>query len=184
MKSPTLLLVAGACLLSACGAHPAASNGSATNQSAAVSTDLPALTGRVVDGAELLTPQEEAGLTTELEGLERRTSDQFVIVTVTTLHGRDIADFGRELGNQWRIGQAGRNNGVLLIVAPAEHKVRIAVGDGLTSTLTNQEASDIIQRDLIPQFREGHWFTGIQAGSRAIISELAPAANDNQAQRR
>src|SRR6185436_8797753 len=89
---------------------------------------LPALTGRVVDMADLLSPGEEAALTRRLAALERRTSDQLVIVTTRSLGGRSIEEYGLRLGNGWHIGQRGRDNGVLLIVAPREHLTRIEVG--------------------------------------------------------
>jgi uncharacterized protein len=154
---------------------PVAANQS-TPAPATAAVAFPALTGRVVDRAELLTPAQEAGLVAELEALEARTTHQFVVVTVTDLGGRDIADYSRDLGNHWRIGSAGRNNGVLLVVAPTERRVRIEVGNGLTAVLTNQRAQEIIERDLVPQFRAGRWNDGILAGTAAIIATLTTAA--------
>jgi uncharacterized protein len=160
---------------------PVADNGSANAAapvfSGRVDPAYPALTGRVVDGANLLSAAEEASLTGELAALERRTTNQLVVVTVPALGGRQSADYSRDLGNHWGIGQANRNNGILLVVAPNERQIRIEVGIGLTATLTNEAASQIIARDLLPQFRAGNWFAGIQTGSRAIIARLMPPAS-------
>jgi len=133
---------------------------------------FPQLTGRVVDRAGLLSSAEEARLSADLAALERRTTDQVVIVTVPSLEGRSIEAFGRALGNIWGIGQRGRDNGVLLIVAPAERKTRIEVGYGLEAILTNGRAARIIERDMVPRFRESRWFAGIAGGTRSIIATL------------
>ena len=98
---------------------------------AAQELQFPALTGRVVDQANLLSAEKEAELTQRLEALERESSDQLVVVTVESLQDRDIADYGYQLGRAWGIGQGETDNGVLLIVAPNERKVRIAgTGEG------------------------------------------------------
>jgi uncharacterized protein len=132
----------------------------------------PALTGRVVDRANLLSPAEEAGLTARLAALEARTTDQFVIVTIPSLDGRTIEDFGLGLGNHWHIGRRGSDNGVLIIVAPAEHKVRIEVGRGLEAILTDARAHEIIQRDMLPALRQSRWYPAVEAGTRRIIETL------------
>ncbi len=94
----------------------------------AADPSFPALTGRVVDEADLLSADEEAALTRELQQLEDKTSDQLVVVTLPSLQGYAIEDFGCRLGRHWGIGTAELNNGALLIVAPKERKVRIEVG--------------------------------------------------------
>lgn len=134
---------------------------------------FPELTGRVVDQADLLPPQAEAELTERLAALERRTTDQLVIVTVDSLHGRAIAGYTRDLGNHWGIGTAEKDNGVILLVAPHERRVRIAVGYGLEHVLTDEEADEIVERDLLPCFREADWYGGIDAGSRSIAARLS-----------
>ena len=138
---------------------------------------FPAHTGRVVDQAGLLTTAQESALTQRLEQLERRTGDQLVVVTVPSLRGHDIAAYGVALGNRWRIGQRGRNNGVLLIVAPNERRVRIEVGYGLERVLTNARSSEIIRQDILPHFRDSAFAAGISAGSRAIVATLIARAH-------
>jgi uncharacterized protein len=149
---------------------------------AGTAADLPPLTGRVVDMANLLTPVEEARLTRQLAALERRTSDQLVIVTTRSLGGRTIEAYGLMLGNGWHVGQRGKDNGVLLIVAPTEGRTRIEVGYGLEAILTNARARVIVDRDLLPRFREGRWRAGIEAGTHAIVAMLI--AHEREPRRR
>lgn len=145
---------------------------------------FPALTGRVVDQADVLRPEDEARLAATIAALERRTTDQLVIVTVPSLGGRTIEDYSRTLGNHWRIGQADKDNGVLLVVAPQERQVRIAVGHGLEAILTNARASEIIDRDLLPAFRRSRWNEGISAGVDSIADTLLAHAHEPRLGRR
>jgi len=133
---------------------------------------FPALTGRIVDQAGLLTPEKEAELTARLEALETDTSDQLVVVTVDSLQGLEIEDYGYRLGRTWGIGQAEENNGVLLIVAPDERKVRIEVGYGLEPILTDGLSALIIHNEILPAFREGYFERGIEQGVTAIEAQL------------
>ncbi|MDF8335357.1 TPM domain-containing protein [Novosphingobium cyanobacteriorum] len=125
-----------------------------------------------MDNADLLTPAAEQALVDKLDRLEQRRGPQVVIVTVTSLQGRSIEDFGLALGNGWGIGDARRNDGVLLIIAPIEHKVRIEVGRGLERVLTNQDCAQIIEQDILPPFRKGKMQAGIEAGASRILSAL------------
>jgi uncharacterized protein len=133
---------------------------------------VPALTGRVVDRANLLTPANEAKLTGELAGLERRTSDQLVVVTLPSLDGRPIEEVGLDLGRCWGVGQKGLDNGVLLIVARADRKVRIEVGTGLENLLKDEVAGQIIRENLVPAFRENRFDDGVEAGVGRIEAVL------------
>ena len=133
---------------------------------------FPALTGRVVDQADILSGSDEAALTDKLAALEARTTDQLVVVTVPSLQGYDIADYGYKLGRHWQIGQAGANNGVILLVAPNERKVRIEVGYGLEGVLTDAYSSIIIQTKILPRFRDHDMPGGIMAGTDEIITQL------------
>jgi len=132
---------------------------------------FPPLTGRVVDQAHLLTPSQERRLPALSDELERATSDQLVIVTLKTLGNSDIADFGKQLGNYWGIGQKRLDNGVLLIVAPNDHKTRIAVGRGLEGLLTDQKAAAVIA-DMLPDFRTNRYAIGIERGEKELIAVL------------
>ncbi len=134
--------------------------------------DFPPLSGRVVDQARLLSPEAETALTAKLEALERDTSDQLVVVTVESLQGQEIETYGYQLGRAWGIGQAEDDNGVLLIVAPEERKVRIEVGYGLEPVLTDALSALIIHNEILPSFREGYFERGIQRGVDAIDAQL------------
>jgi uncharacterized protein len=133
---------------------------------------FPPLTGRVVDEARLLSPAKEAELSARLERLEQDTTDQLVVVTVPDLQGYAIEDYGYRLGRAWGIGQAGEDNGVLLIVAPTERKVRIEVGYGLEPVLTDALSAMIIHEQILPAFRDGYFERGIEQGVSAIEAQL------------
>lgn len=133
---------------------------------------FPALTGRVVDDAHLLSPHARAQLNAELAAHERKTTEQVVVVTLPSLQGYPIEDYGYQLGRYWGIGRAKQNNGTLFIVAPKERAVRIEVGYGLEGRLTDALSSDIIHTQVLPQFRQGHYETGVVLGARAILAVL------------
>ena len=118
---------------------------------ASAALTFPALTGRVVDDAHVLSPQTQADLTAKLAALEQKTGDQLVVVTVPSLQGDEIEDYGYQLGRAWGLGQKGKNNGAIFIVVPSEHKVRIEVGYGLEPVLTDAMSSVIIQTDRAAQ---------------------------------
>jgi len=130
---------------------------------------FPALTGRVVDQAGLLSAADRAALTDSLAALEAKTTDQLVVVTLTSLQGRPIEDYGYQLGRYWKIGQKDKNNGALLIVAPNEHAVRIEVGYGLEGTLTDAVSRYIIETSILPRFKAGDFASGIKRGVDDII---------------
>lgn len=138
----------------------------------AVAQTFPKLTGRVVDEAHLLQPaqvQQIEALSTQVEEASTR---QFVVATVPDLQGYTIEDYGYRLGRTWEIGQGQANNGVILLVAPKERKVRIEVGYGLEPIMTDALSSVIINQTVLPRFRDGDMAGGIVAGSQAIAEQL------------
>lgn len=139
---------------------------------AAAEPKFPELTGRVVDDAGLLTYPEEVAITADLKALEDKSSDQVVVVTLPSLQGYTIEDFGYQLGRHWGIGTTRFDNGVILIVASNERKVRIEVGRGLEGTLTDALSKIIIENAILPRFREGDFAGGIKDGVRDIILVL------------
>jgi uncharacterized protein len=139
---------------------------------AAAEPNFPELTGRVVDDAGLLNYPEEVALTADLKALEDKSSDQVVVVTLPSLQGYTIEDFGYQLGRHWGIGTKRFDNGVILLVAPNERKVRIEVGRGLEGTLTDALSKIIIENAVLPRFREGDFAGGIKDGIRDIILVL------------
>jgi uncharacterized protein len=143
---------------------------------------FPALSGRVVDQANILPPATEADLTARLEALETQTSRQLVVVTIPSLQGLEIEDYGYQLGRTWGIGEEKKNTGVLLIVAPSERRVRIEVGYGLEGILTDALSNLILQEQVLPKFRDGDMAEGVVAGTDALIVQLS--LPDDQAKAR
>ncbi|MCF5546550.1 TPM domain-containing protein, partial [Pseudomonas salomonii] len=130
---------------------------------------FPALTGRVVDTAQMIDPAVRAQLTQQLQALEQTSGDQLVVVTVPDLQGVPIEDYGYQLGRQWGIGQKGKDNGALLIVARDERKLRIEVGYGLEGVLTDAQSWVIINQVIAPKFKAGNYSQGISDGVAAMI---------------
>jgi len=143
---------------------------------------FPELTGRVVDGANMIPDDVEATLTAKLAQIETTSSDQLVVVTASSLQGYEIEEYGYRLGRAWGIGQKTLNNGILLIVAPNERKVRIEVGYGLEGVMPDAIANHIIQNSIIPKFRAGDMVGGIVAGVDGI-DEALNASPEEMAQR-
>jgi len=137
-----------------------------------VTATLPALSGRVVDAAGVLDPANRKALVTRLEALEAATGDQLVVATVASLHGNPIESYANRLFNIWKLGQKDNNNGVLLLVAPSERKVRIEVGYGLEGTLTDAVAKLIIEQSIVPHFRAGDFAGGIAQGADDVAQVL------------
>src|SRR5580692_12530542 len=117
----------------------------------AFALDFPPLTGRVVDQANIMTPESRSDLEGKLKDLEDKSGIQLVVATVKSLQDGDIETYANELFRDWKLGQAQKNNGVLLLVAPNEHKVRIEVGYGLEGTLTDALSSVVISSAIIPR---------------------------------
>jgi uncharacterized protein len=133
---------------------------------------FPALSGIVVDEAGMLNTATNAQLSEYLLGHQRATGNQVVVVTVADLQGYEIADYGYQLGRHWGIGEQGKDNGILLIVAKAERKVRIEVGYGFEGDLTDAISSNIIHAVILPQFKLGQFPKGILLGSKSIVEAL------------
>jgi uncharacterized protein len=132
--------------------------------------DAPPLTGRVNDQAKMLSPDTQQRLEQKLAAFERETSNQVVVLTVPSLQGDDIDQFAIRVAESWKIGQTGRDNGVLLILAQAERKVRIEVGMGLQGVLPDITASRIIRETMRPYLKSGNFDQGIAVGVDAIIA--------------
>ncbi len=148
----------------------------------AAAQTFPPLTGRVVDQANLLRPEQELDLTSKSAALEAQTGRQLVVATVNSLEGRPIEDYGYRLGRAWKIGDEKRDDGVILLVAPKEKKVRIETGYGARVFLTDAVSSVIIRESILPRFKAGDFGGGIGAGADQIVKmmSLSPA----EAQRR
>ncbi|MEN2395773.1 TPM domain-containing protein [Pseudomonas halotolerans] len=142
---------------------------------------FPALTGRVVDTAQMLEPSVRTQLDAQLKAHEQATGEQVVVVTLADLQGTSIEDFGYQLGRYWGIGQKDKNNGALLIVARDDRKLRIEVGYGLEDRLTDAQSSVIINQVITPAFKAGNFSKGISDGVAAMLTVLGGNALDEPA---
>jgi uncharacterized protein len=136
----------------------------------ASAVELPALRGYVNDYAGLLSPGTAATLEGELRAFEKTDSTQIVVLTVPTLGGENLEEFSIRVAEAWRIGQKGVDNGVILLVARAERKIRIEVGRGLEGKLTDLVSGRIIRGDIGPRFKAGDMDGGIAAGVASIMA--------------
>lgn len=148
----------------------------ALSPSVAFTQTFPKFTNFVVDQANILPPAAERQLDMKLAELQRRTRHQLVIATVSSLQGYDIADYSVRLARMRGVGRRGYDDGVLLLVAPNEQKVRIDVGYGLEATLTDPRCTEIIRALMVPRFSKGDLAGGIAAGVDALIVRLRSAA--------
>lgn len=140
--------------------------------------DVPYLSGRVVDEAHILSDAARDRLTAALKAHEAATTDQVVVLTVPTTGDDSIEAYANNVFHTWRLGQKGKDNGVLVVVAPNDHKLRIEVGYGLEGTLPDGAAGEIIRTWMTPAFKAGNYDKGIEDGTAAIIAKLeghAPA---------
>lgn len=140
----------------------------------------PALSGRIVDGAALLAPEARARIEAKLKAHEEKTSDQLVVATVPSLQGVSVEDFANGLFRFWKLGDKARNNGVLLLIAPNERKLRIEVGYGLEGALTDALSKVIISTAIAPKFKTGDFAGGVEAGVDAILAILTGDAEEWQ----
>jgi uncharacterized protein len=146
--------------------------------------DLPPLTGRVVDQAGVIPANARDAIDAKLKDLEDKSGIQLVVATVKSLQGGDIETFANDLFRSWKLGEAKKNNGVLLLVAPAERKVKIEVGYGLEGTLTDALSSVIIASAIVPRFKANDFPGGIERGVDGIISVLTTDAAEWHAKTR
>jgi uncharacterized protein len=144
---------------------------------AALAADVPYLTGRVVDNAEILSADAERRITARLKAHEDRTTDQIAVLTVATLDGESVEEFAVKVFEAWKLGQKGKDNGVLVVVAPRERQMRIEVGYGLEGTLTDLHASRIIRDVMTPRFKAGDYDGGVETGVAAIVARLTGDAS-------
>jgi len=147
---------------------------------AGAALDVPFLAGRVNDGAGLLSGDERERLEATLAEIERSTGAQVAILTLESLEGEPIEDFSMRVAETWKLGRKDADDGVLIVVAKAERRMRIEVGYGLEATLTDAVASRIIDQTMRPRFRAGDFAGGLEgavdAVGRVMRGEALPAA--------
>ncbi|WP_412067741.1 TPM domain-containing protein [Rubrivirga sp. IMCC43871] len=138
----------------------------------AQSLAVPPLTGRVVDLAEVLSPSTEAAITARLAAHEDSTSNQIAVLTIPSLEGAILEEYATDVFRTWGLGQADRDNGVLLLVAVGDRELRIEVGYGLEGALTDATAGSIIRNEITPRFRDSDFDAGVLAGAESIVKAV------------
>ena len=146
----------------------------------ALALTFPALTGRVVDQANIVPAETRSVIEQKLADLESRSGIQLVVATVASLEGQEIEPYANALFRSWALGEKAKNNGVLLLVAPNERRVRIEVGYGLEGTLTDALSKVIITNAITPRFKTGDYVGGISRGVEDIITVLTTDAPEWQ----
>jgi len=145
---------------------------------AAAALTFPPLSGRIVDQANIISADTRRAIEPKLADLETKSGVQLVVATVRSLEGQEIEPYANELFRTWKLGEKAKNNGVLLLVAPNEHRVRIEVGYGLEGTLTDALSKVIIANAITPRFKAGNFSDGIARGVDDIITVLTTDASE------
>jgi len=140
--------------------------------SIAAATNVPYLTGRVTDNAEILSASMRKTLSDRLRAHEDRTGNQIAVLTVPSLEGESIEGYAEAVFKEWKLGQKGKDNGILFVVAPKDRRMRIEVGYGLEGTLPDSLAGSIIRNAITPKFKAGDYDGGAEAGVSAILIVL------------
>lgn len=138
----------------------------------APAAEVPFLTGRVVDDAGVLGSEARARLEAQLKAHEERTTNQVAVLTVPSLEGDSVESFAEKVFRTWALGRRGKDNGVLVVIATTDRRMRIEVGYGLEGTLTDSMAGSIIRNAMAPRFKAGDYPGGTEAGVQAIIGAL------------
>lgn len=134
--------------------------------------DVPYLTGRVTDNAQILSQEASRSLTEKLKEHEDRTGNQVVVLTIPTLNGEIIEDYAVKVFNEWKLGQRNKDNGILILVVPNDRQMRIEIGYGLEGTITDGTAGQIIRSVMTPRFKNGDFDGGITEGARVVMDVL------------
>ena len=144
----------------------------------ACAADVPMLSGRVVDNAELLSSGARERLTSALKAHEDKTGNQVAVLTIPTLGEDNIEQYAVRVFEQWKLGKKGKDNGVLLVIVPKERKIRIEVGYGLEGALPDVASSRVIRNVIAPAFKANHFDQGVEEGVAAIVKQLEGNAGD------
>ena len=144
----------------------------------AFAVNFPPLTGRVTDAANVMDAATKAAVETKLSDLESKSGIQLVVATVSSLEGLEVEPYANELFRTWKLGQKTSNNGVLLLVAPNDHRVRIEVGYGEEGTLTDALSKVVIANAIAPRLKAGDFNGGISRGVDDIITILTTDSAD------
>ncbi len=137
--------------------------------------EVPFLGGRVNDTAEMLSFGTVNELEMMLQAEEDSTSNQVVVLTIPALEDLSLEEYSMKVVETWKLGQADKDNGVLLLIVRDDRKIRIEVGDGLEGVLTDAVSGSIIRHEITPRFREGNFDEGVKAGVTAIVGAIGGA---------
>ena len=140
--------------------------------------NVPALKGRVNDYAKIIRDSDEREIEEYLAGVEQASGIQLAVLTMPSLDGDDIASFAIKVADKWQLGDKEKDNGAILIVAYAEHDLRIEVGDGLEGSLTDAKCGLILRNVVVPEFKNGNYSAGIKKG---VMNMGAIATGDESA---
>src|SRR5690349_11417410 len=134
--------------------------------------DVPPMTGRVVDLARILSGQGTEQLSDQLKTHEEKTGNQVAVLILPSLKGEPLEEYSHRVATTWKLGQKGTDNGVLLLIALKQRKLRIEVGYGLEGTLTDLRSAHIIRNEIVPRFKAGDIPAGVRAGTEAILNTI------------
>lgn len=134
--------------------------------------DVPYLTGRIVDNANIMEALTRGQLSERLKAHEQATGNQIVVLTVQTIGDVSIEEYAVKVFEAWKLGQKGKDNGVLVVVAPGDRKMRIEVGYGLEGALTDGTCGQIIRNVMTPRFKANDYNGGIDEGVKAIVGKI------------
>jgi uncharacterized protein len=138
----------------------------------ALALEVPPLTERIVDLAHVLPPHDVDQLTAQLKTHEEKTGNQVAVLILPSLEGEPLEEYSHRVATTWKLGQKGTDNGVLLLIALEERKLRIEVGYGLEGTLTDLRSAHIIRNEIVPLFKAGDIPAGVRAGTEAILKTI------------
>ena len=172
-RAASFVVPGGACLLAVVAGLLCASL-------AVLAANFPALTGRIVDQANIIPAATRGDIEPKLVDLETKSGIQLVVATVSSLQGQEIEPYANELFRTWKLGEKTKNNGVLLLVAPNERRARIEVGYGLEGTLTDALSKIIIANAIAPRFKAGDFGGGVSRGVDDVITVLTTDASEWQ----
>ena len=124
--------------------------------------DVPFLSGRVIDDVGILSDEIKISIENKLKEHEKQTSNQVVVLIIPSLEGEILEEYSLKVASTWKLGQKGKDNGVLLLIAKNDRKIRIEVGYGLEGTLTDVLCNRIIRNEITPSFKQGNFSLGVE----------------------
>ncbi len=134
--------------------------------------EVPALQGPVNDYANLISPDQKQRIEAQLVQFQQQTGNQVTVLTIPSLNGEDIEGYANRVARAWALGEKGKDNGALLLVAHQDRRMRVEVGYGLEPVLTDLQTNIIQNEVIIPYFKRGDFGGGIEAGVKALLSTI------------